>query len=276
MKIRKLKKIVEDHQHWLNRDCKGWESMKANLAGEELYGLDLHEANLAGAELIYTDLCQAQLCNANLSDAEIVFSDLKYANLFYSKLYNANLKHVDLILANLFNADLSSAVLVDVDLAYSDLSKSKMTDIFISQSTCTRLIHTKGLSEIIDFPYIPMICPEEGSFIGYKLAKYKVDDSNYYARCIVKLEIPEDAKRSSAATRKCRCNKAKVLDIIDLYPINTVGISEAVSLRDDTFIYKIGETVSVEDFNENRWEECSTGIHFFMSKQEVIEYNEIS
>lgn len=28
-----LDKIVEQHQHWLNEDCEGWNDMRADLAG---------------------------------------------------------------------------------------------------------------------------------------------------------------------------------------------------------------------------------------------------
>ena len=30
--------------------------------------------------------------------------------------------------------------------------------------------------------------------------------------------------------------------------------------------------VSVNDFDTNRWKECSTGIHFFMTREEAVEY----
>ncbi len=100
------------------------------------------------------------------------------------------------------------------------------------------------------------VCPTEGSFVGYKKCRYNV---------IVKLLIPEDAKRSSATTRKCRCDKALVLE--------TIGSKEkAISRYDETFVYKVGETVSVDDFDHDRWNECSTGIHFFMTREEAEAY----
>jgi len=77
--------------------------------------------------------------------------------------------------------------------------------------------------------------------------------------------ITEDAKRSSATTRKCRASKAKVLEI-------SGGITEVSSKWDIHFIYKVGETVEVKDFDENRWNECSTGIHFFLTRKEAEEY----
>ena len=33
MKQEDLNKIIEQHKHWLDRDCDGWEGMRANLTG---------------------------------------------------------------------------------------------------------------------------------------------------------------------------------------------------------------------------------------------------
>ena len=85
---------------------------------------------------------------------------------------------------------------------------------------------------------------------------------------IVELEIPAEAKRSSATNRKCRCNKAKVLSITDLQGI--AEFQKAHSGYDNDFIYEVGKTVVVDDFDDNRWNECSTGIHFFITRSEAV------
>ena len=64
MKLRKisqeeLNEIVENHRHWLNRDCDGWEKMRAELSYVDLRGLDLRGADLRGASLINADLSGA-------------------------------------------------------------------------------------------------------------------------------------------------------------------------------------------------------------------------
>ena len=85
------------------------------------------------------------------------------------------------------------------------------------------------------------------------------------------LEITEDAKRSSATSRKCRCNKAKVLGIYDI-DHNLTNLNSISSDYDKNFIYNVGEIVEVSNFDEDRWNECSTGIHFFINFQEAVEY----
>ena len=61
-----LKAILKKHKHWINRDCDGWENMRAdlhcadlrgaNLRGADLYGADLRCATLRGANLDYSCL----------------------------------------------------------------------------------------------------------------------------------------------------------------------------------------------------------------------------
>lgn len=104
-------------------------------------------------------------------------------------------------------------------------------------------------------------CPTEGSFIAWKKA----------SGMIVKLEICKDAKRSSATTLKCRCSAAKVLEIQNIDGSKS-KLTEIASVYNSDFIYKVGEIASVDDFDENRFNECSTGIHFFISREMAVKY----
>jgi len=122
----------------------------------------------------------------------------------------------------------------------------------------------KKEEEEAEIPYPPLACPATGSFIGWKCA---VDESNHYA--LIKLEIPEDAKRTSGLdSKKCRCDKAKVLEIRNF----TGELKEAHSIYDSTFVYKVGEEVSVKDFCNDRMKICAPGIHFFMEKVDALDY----
>lgn len=66
-----LKKIIDNHQHWINEDCEGWQELRANLRG----------ANLRGANLRRADLRGANLCEANLREADLREADLDYSCL---------------------------------------------------------------------------------------------------------------------------------------------------------------------------------------------------
>lgn len=88
---------------------------------------------------------------------------------------------------------------------------------------------------------------------------------------IVKLEIPDEARRNSATGRKCRCDKANVLEIQNID--GTKAATDVVhSMYDPSFKYRVGETVEVEDFCEDRFKECVAGIHFFVNRQEAVDY----
>ena len=42
---KQINKILEEHKHWLNKDCKGWETMMADFSSCDLRGADLSGAN---------------------------------------------------------------------------------------------------------------------------------------------------------------------------------------------------------------------------------------
>lgn len=113
----------------------------------------------------------------------------------------------------------------------------------------------------------PYNCPEFGSFVGFKKARASILDET---DVIVQLQITENAKRCSATSRKCRCDEAIVLSILSLD--GSKSYSSAVSKHDNYFLYKVGEKVRVDDFDDNRWNECSTGIHFFITRDEAVDY----
>lgn len=201
-------------------------------------------ANLRGADLRYANLYNIDLRYANLNSADLNSADLRCANLRGVDLNSANLNSANLSGASLYNANLRGASLYNANLYSSNLNNANLNNVKTN-------MYTIGYN---------LACPEEGSFIGYKkVGKY-----------IVKLLIMEDSKRNSATTLKCRCDKAKVLDI---EKIDTgEKIESTPSDYDINFIYKVGEIVKVDNFDENRWNECSTGIHFFMNKQNAIKY----
>ena len=217
MNKEELAKVLENHKHWLNEDCEGWENMKAGLC----------DANLCGADLRGADLCDANLRDADLRGADLCNADLRGADLYGADLCNADLRGADLCDADLRGADLRGA----------DLCGAK------------------------NVPFVPYACPDFGAFIGYKKA----------GCYIVELEILADAKRCSATSRKCRCDKAKVLRILNL-DRTKADVSEVRSNYDESFIYKVGEVVSVDNFCEDRWNECSAGIHFFINFEEAVRY----
>ena len=195
-------------------------------------GISLAEANLTGADISWANLADAVLIGAKLEDA-----DLKGAFLAGADLKGADLTGADISWAFLEGADLKGADLTGADISWANLNGAK------------------------NIPFIPLVCPSEGAFVAWK----KVD-----GKYLVKLQIPEDARRSSATTRKCRCDKALVLDITSLD--GEKHYDEVTNTKYNKTIYKVGEFVYPDSFDENRWNECSNGIHFFINKEDAINY----
>ena len=252
MTQKEIRGVLEKHKRWLE-ESEGWsEDDRADLSGANLYRADLYGANLSGANL----------SRANLSGADLSRADLSGADLYRANLYGANLSGADLSGANLYGANLSRANLSGANLSRANLSGANLSGADLSRADLYRAnLYGANLYRAENVPFIPYACPDFGMFIGFKKAH------GY----IVVLEIPEDARRLSATGRKCRCDKAKVLKIQNLDGSDS-GLTEVKSDYCDDFLYKVGETVSVPDFNENRWNECSQGIHFFINRQEAVNY----
>lgn len=170
-------------------------------------------------------------------------ADLRRAYLRGAYLRGADLRWADLRWAYLRGADLRGA-----DLRGACLSGACLSDTKIDLETVNK--------------YFPLTCPESGAFIGWKKSADNM---------IVKLQITEDSKRSSAFGRKCRCSKAVVLAIENLDGTPTKQ-TETRSKHSCLFVYEVGKTVEVPDFDEDRRHECAPGIHFFITRQEAVDY----
>ena len=278
-----LNKILSNHKLWLmdepngiRADLSGVDLSDANLRGADLryanlsgayieganlYGAILYGVNLGCANLRYTDLRgadlkSAYLRNVNLGCADLSGADLRNANLWNADLRYTNLSGANLGCANLSGANLKSADLRDVNLGCANLSGANLGCANLSGAN----FWDADLSCVKNI-FFPMACPEKGSFIAFKKA----------GCYIIELFIPSNAKRCSATSRKCRCSKAKVISITTLSG-NKTNITEVHSDYDPNFIYKLGEYVEVKNFDDNRWNECSTGIHFFITRQEAVNY----
>ena len=224
------------------------------LYDADLRYADLRGANLHGANLHDADLRDAYLGHANLSDANLSGADLHGADLGHANLSDANLHGADLGHANLSGADLSGADLSYADLRYADLRGADLSDANHVQLSIAKT----------------SILPDEGDIIGWK--KARTDDTMPPKSVIVKLLIPADAQRSNATGRKCRASKARVLDLQDQQGNSLPPDTTAYSSYDPDFTYQKGETIHVEDFDTNRWNECAPGIHFFITRIEAVEY----
>ncbi|WP_286932156.1 pentapeptide repeat-containing protein [Microbacterium sp.] len=243
-----VEEAVEKRADLRGADLRGADLSGADLSGADLSGADLSGADLSdaiclsgaylsGADLSGADLSGADLSGAYLSGADLSGADLSGAYLSGAYLSGAYLSGAYLSGADLRGADLSGADLSGADLSGADLSGAKNAELAIARIN---------------------ILPE-GDLIAYKKCQ---------GGRIVKLRIPADAKRSHASGRKCRAEFAEVLEITDA---SGSVVSEAFSCHDSRFRYEAGVVVRpTAAFDEDRWNECSTGIHFYISREEAV------
>ena len=161
-------------------------------------------------------------------------ANLTGANLTGANLARANLTDADLAGANLTGANLAGANLTVADLAGANLADAKNVEFAIAK---TRILPA-------------------GTLIGWKKCNSGV---------IVKLSIPAEAQRSHAFGRKCRAEYADVLEVIG----GEVGITEYHGPRTE---YRVGQRVTPDAWDTDWTKECSSGIHFFITREEAEDY----
>lgn len=201
---------------------KKWLNNEAGGVRADLYGVDLFGVDMHGVDL---------------REANMQGVDLRGANMRGTILCDANMRGTILCGADMYGANMREADLYGADLREANLRGAK------------------------DIPFVPLACPERGSFTAFKkCGKY-----------IIELEIPSDAKRSSATTRKCRASCAKVVAITNMDG-SQAEVDHVTNCTYAPTEYKIGEYVYPDSFDDDRWNECSHGIHFFVNRQEAVEY----
>ncbi len=231
-----LKVILDNHKKWLFGEADG---VRANLSGANLSEANLSEANLSEANLFLANLSGANLSGANLSGANLFLANLSGANLSGANLYGANLSGANLSGANLFLANLSGADLSGANLSGANLSEADLSGANLSELIKARL----------------SILPDEGDIIGWKKCKNDV---------IVKLLIKDGVKHSNATGRKCRAERAIVLEVF--------GAAVGISSHDNATEYVVGKEVVCDKWGEDRFVECAGGIHFFITRVEAENY----
>ena len=277
-----LEEILERHQHWLNRDCENWESMRADLHDADLHdanmsytnmrGIDMRGANMKGANMHgadisyvnirYTNLHDVNMSYANMHDADMSGTnmngvDMRYANMHGVDMRGANMRGVDMCgadisYANMHGAYMRGTNMRNANMRYGDISYTNMRGVDMSGTNMNGVNMSYANMHGIDRLRKGIKLSEP--IIGWKKCKNDV---------LVKLEIPRGAIVFSINNKKCRTDKAKVLEII--------GADRAYS-NHKFFSYYVGDIIEIFDFNCEYNVECAKGIHFFKSREEAENY----
>lgn len=264
---KQLKTIMDAHAKYLAGKASGKRAVFSNveLTGE-FSDIDFSKVVFENVTANYVTFCDCKFnecqfvedcnfVNAEFNDCDLTDVEMNnVTNFAKASFYNCNFKNAcccGAIFRNtaFYDADLTNVNMYEADFTNADFVRCKLDNIRYDECTCG----------------IALACPEKGSFTAFKKAKLYNDNN-----CIVELQVPADALRSSATTRKCRVSKAKVVAV---YTMDGKSIKQnAYSIQTRSFVYKIGKIVEVKNFDKNRWNECSTGIHCFITKREAEQY----
>lgn len=205
----------------------------------------LCDVNLRGFDLSYMDFTLGVFKNVCFDEANFSHSSIENALFENCTFRGADFRYANMRTCAMRYNDLTGANIEGADLFAAVLEHAKLDGIIYNDETKWFKLH----------------CPETGPFLGYKKC---------FNNRLVQLLIPADAKRTSATMNSCRCSKAKVLTIKSFD--YKEEFDEAWSLVDENFVYRKGEWVEVPNFNEDRWQDSTTGIHFWMTREEALAY----
>jgi len=231
-----------------------------NISKQELMEMIKNRQNGKKLELKESILENMDLSGCDLKSIDFTFSDFIGVKLENANFENSSLNNAYFSDCSLKGADLRNASLYAADFRFCDLSKSNIQGANLFGALLQGAL-LEGILYNNDTRFFKLHCPETGPFIGYKKC---------FNFRIVQLLIPKDARRSSATTNECRCDKAKVLTIKSID--NKEYFNEARSYVDENFLYRVGKMAVANGFNEDRWAESTTGIHFYLTREEAIGY----
>ena len=193
------------------------------------------------------------------------FSGKNLSGVFFPKV---NMSKVLFMGANLYKSCLSGVVLnesnftgahlAEADLSYSFLKSATFKDANLKGANFHNayLLNTNLTDARYNHNTIGIHPAPEGDLIGW----------GKKSGVIVKLLIPAKAKRSCSTGRKYR---AEYAECVEVYNGNKIV---KVYNRYNNTVYKEGYTVISHFWDNNRWNECTGGIHFFLTRQEAEEY----
>ena len=233
MTKKELKSLLNDF-----RDKEGEEYLDLtyiSMRTKKLEGMDFSRVDFSNSDFKDVNFRSCKFDNAKLQHTKFENCDLSGSSFAYADLFAADLRACDLSGSNFDGADFFAALLWE----------AKLDNLLVTDRT----------------KFFRNYCPEEGYIFGYKKC---------FNERMVQLLIPKDAKRCSSTTNACRCDKARVVAITDVN--KKESYKEAMSFVDPNFIYRLGEMVYADSYNEDRWYDSSHGIHFWMTFEEALGY----
>ena len=206
-----------------------------------------------------TDLEGYNLTNITFNLCSFENCNLAGADFSGSSISGTLFRECPMHACRFVNTNMTEAIFRDIDLSDSDLSGANLYAAVLEDANLDGIIVDENTK------WYKQVPPEDGAFIAWKCCS---------ELRVVQLLVPADARRVSATRETCRCDKAKVLSIKSID--ETISYDWAQSTVDPDFYYERGKWVEpANGFEPDRWKDSSRGIHFFMEREQCIEYQTV-
>lgn len=245
-----------------------WDSDEDEEDDIETIDLDLSYTRLIGLDFSEREEFSQRIIAFGTFEGAYI-ENCTFKSVFAPKVNfdGAVVKNTSFFCGNFQESSFKGAKIKCCDFTGTDLYETDFTGCLIENLKWSKLTNLEGSQGFPD-EIIPYVCPESGRFVAYMHALKKLEPNprTGFDGCVVEIEVPEDAKRLSGTSKVCHCDKAKVLRILN--PDGTeADITRAFC--DHIGNARIGETIEVKDFWEDRWR-YGVGIEFFMNFQDAM------
>jgi len=201
--------------------------------------------NMEKIQFINCKICGSTFRNCSMqfvrfNGCNISAVDFRNVDLSYSEWLDTYVNHVNMPESVFLKANFRKTHIFDVDF-----STANMSDINIDYTVT-------GLQ---DAP--------EGDLVMYGKKH----------GWIVTMLIPKEAKRSWATTRKLRAEYVKTLEIDPSRGYTRSRLIHSSHRSKSIVVYEVGKMTYPDSWDDNRWNECSHGIHGFLDKREAVTWS---
>lgn len=262
-------KLYSRHQHWLEKDCEGWEDMQLKLDGENLTGIELNEYNLSDsvmtncifdyAQIIGTDFSNAILCRSSfdcVQSAGCCFYKAKMedCSLAHSKFIKTIFTKTDLKSTNMSGTDFMHSIFDEAYLGNANCSKAGFFLASFVGANVYKTIFINANLDNADFKDILMLdnilylagasmngaknlpsfefsmaCPSDGAFIGWKKLTYWEDMKSEWYGRKVLIKLLIPEDAQRCSATTKKCRCSKA-KVLGFYDLDGNEITDIVKL----------------------------------------------
>ncbi|MDO4975025.1 MAG: pentapeptide repeat-containing protein [Alphaproteobacteria bacterium] len=243
-------KYVPSEEKRYVKDEKELKTILSSRKGDEM--IDLEQCIFKNQDLNGWDMKNLNLRRASFQECNLNGTDFSNSMMDHVAFYDCDIKNMKLNNSLCRGVSFRGNDMEGIDLSGANIYAAVLEDA-INQDKVVTDEKTK---------WYEMKCPEEEPFIAWKCCT----DLR-----VVMMLVPADAKRCMATMETGRVSKVKVLSIKSID--ETESFEWAQSTVDPDFYYEVGKWLEpANGFQEDRWKDSSPGIHFFLDRQQCVDY----